>query len=116
MGNPAGDSLRQKIDEGLSSCAVFLVLLTPQSINKPWVNQEVDAGLIRKIEERARFIPVRKDLPASALPPLLRGMLSPELADFEKDIRQPVSKKRLQYKRKKRPNKLHAANLLRKPN
>ena len=35
-----GDSLRQKIDEGLSGCTHFLVLLTPQSIDKPWVNQE----------------------------------------------------------------------------
>ena len=67
------------------------MLLTPQSINKPWVNQEMDAGLIRKIEERARFIPVRKDLAASALPPLLRGMLSPELANFDKDIRQLIA-------------------------
>ncbi len=87
----AGDSLRQKIDEGLSNCTVFLVLLTPGSIKKPWVNQEIDAGLIRKIEERARFIPVRKNLPTNAMPPLLRGMLSPELKDFEKDIRQLIA-------------------------
>jgi hypothetical protein len=32
----AGDSLRQKIDDGLSNCNVFLVLLTPDSIQKPW--------------------------------------------------------------------------------
>ena len=40
-----GDSLRQKIDEGLGDCTHFLVLLTPQSVGKPWVNQEMDAGL-----------------------------------------------------------------------
>ena len=40
----AGDSLRQKIDEGLGDCTHFLVLLTPNSIEKPWVNQEMDAG------------------------------------------------------------------------
>ncbi len=55
----AGDSLRQKIDQGLSECTHFLVLLTPTSITKPWVNQEMDAGLVRKLEEAARFIPVR---------------------------------------------------------
>ena len=87
----AGDSLRQKIDEGLSNCTVFLVLLTPDSIRKPWVNQEMDAGLIRKIEAQARFIPVRKDLPPSALPPLLRGMFSPALEDFDNDIRQLIA-------------------------
>src|SRR5262249_24867978 len=87
----SGDSLRQKIDEGLSNCTVFLVLLTRQSIKKPWVNQELDAGLIRKIEARVRFIPVRKNLPTNALPPLLRGLLSPEMQDFEKDIRQLIA-------------------------
>jgi hypothetical protein len=87
----AGDSLRQRIDEGLKNCTVFLVLLTPDSIKKPWVNQEIDAGLIRKIEEEARFIPVRKNLPTNELPPLLRGMLSPELQDFEKDIHQLIA-------------------------
>lgn len=87
----AGESLRQKIDEGLKNCTVFLVLLTPESIKKPWVNQEMDAGLIRKIEEQARFIALRKNLPTSDLPPLLRGMLSPELRDFENDMRQLIA-------------------------
>jgi hypothetical protein len=86
-----GDSLRQKIDEGLRSCTVFLALLTPKSVTKPWVNQEMDAGLVRKIEEQARFIPVRKNLPLSALPPLIRGMLSPELQEFDKDIQQLIA-------------------------
>ncbi len=83
----AGDSLRQKIDEGLRDCTDFLVLLTPESIKKPWVNQEIDAGLVRKIESQARFIPIRHDLPVSQLPPLLKGMLSPALEHFELDIR-----------------------------
>jgi hypothetical protein len=54
----AGDSLRRKIDEGLANCTDFLVLLTPRSIGKPWVNQEMDAGQVRKIESQARFIAV----------------------------------------------------------
>lgn len=87
----AGDSLRQKIDKGLSDCTVFLVLLTPTSIVKPWVNQEMDAGLMQKLQARARFIPVRKDLPPQSLPPLLQGMFSPELRDFEKDIQQLIN-------------------------
>jgi hypothetical protein len=87
----AGDSLRQKIDEGLSNCNVFLVLLTPDSIQRPWVNQEMDAGLIRKIEAQARFIPVRRNLPPSALPPLLRGMLSPGLENLESDLKQLIA-------------------------
>jgi hypothetical protein len=82
----AGDSLRQKIDEGLGACTHFLVLLTPISISKPWVNQEMDAGLMQKLQAKARFLPVRKDLPHTSLPPLLQGMYSPELRDFDKDL------------------------------
>jgi len=86
-----GDSLRQKIDEGLADCTHFLVLLTPTSISKPWVNQEMDAGLIRKLETATRFIAVRAGLPASALPPLLKGMLSPSIENFDSDIMQLVN-------------------------
>ena len=86
----AGDSLRQKIDEGLGVCTDFIVLLTPTSIHKPWVNQEMDAGLVRKIELGSRFIPLRSNLPVAALPPLFKGMLSPSIDDFEDDARSLV--------------------------
>jgi hypothetical protein len=85
-----GDSLRRKIDEGIAGCTHFLVLLTPQSIGKPWVNQEMDAGLVRKLNDQCRFLPVRYGLPASALPPLLSGMHSPEIAADE-DIAQLIN-------------------------
>lgn len=85
-----GDSLRQKIDAGISECSHFLVLLTPQSIGKPWVNQEMDAGLVRKLNDQCRFLPARYELPASALPPLLSGMHSPEIVTNE-DIAQLIN-------------------------
>ena len=84
----AGDSLRQKIDEGLDDCTHFIVLLTPSSLSKPWVNQEMDAGLVRKIRDQCKFIPLRQNLPAENLPPLLSGMLSPELSDFDAGMKQ----------------------------
>lgn len=88
----AGDSLRQKIDSGLDTCTHFLVLLTPGSLAKPWVQQEMDAGLVRKIGGKARFIPLRAGIAPSALPPLLSGMLSPEIGtDFETSIRNLVN-------------------------
>ncbi len=85
-----GDSLRRKIDEGIAGCSHFLVLLTPQSIGKPWVNQEMDAGLVRKLNDQCKFLPVRYGLPASTLPPLLSGMHSPEIAADE-DIAQLIN-------------------------
>ena len=75
----AGDSLRHKIEEGLTDCTHFLVLLTPVSITKPWVNQEMDAALVRKLNDQCRFLPVRYNLPASELPTLLAGMHAPEI-------------------------------------
>lgn len=85
----AGDSLRQKIDKGLEDCTHFLVLLTPQSINKPWVNAEMDAALVQKLNDQCKFLPVRHDLPVSALPPLLKGLLSPTVTTDE-EIKQLI--------------------------
>lgn len=88
----AGDSLRQKIDEGLERCSHFIVLLTPSALLKPWVQQEMDAGLVRRIAGEARFIALRAGLPACDLPPLLSGMLSPEIGeDFERSVRDLVN-------------------------
>ncbi|MDQ2701856.1 MAG: toll/interleukin-1 receptor domain-containing protein [Pseudomonadota bacterium] len=77
----AGDSIRRRIDEGLGDCTHFLVLLTPASIDKPWVQEEMDAGFVRKVGKQARFIALRHDLPAERLPPLLAGSSSPALGN-----------------------------------
>lgn len=88
----AGDSIRQRIDEGLAECTHFIVLLTPQSIGKPWVNAEIDAGLIRKLgDESVHFIPLRSGLPASALSPLLQARYSPELHPQNLDLAQLIN-------------------------
>ena len=87
----SGDSLRQKIDEGLGECTHFIVLLTPTSLTKPWVNQEMDAGLVRKIRGQCTFIPLRHDLAAENLPPLLSGMFSPDLSNFGVGMKQLIN-------------------------
>jgi hypothetical protein len=69
-----GDSLRQRIEEGISECTHFLALLTPNSIARPWVNAEMDAGFIEKLDGKCRFLPVLKGLEIDALPPLLRAL------------------------------------------
>ncbi|MBA7469767.1 hypothetical protein ES707_05041 [subsurface metagenome] len=86
----AGDSLRQKIDNGIAECSHFLVLLTPQSIKKPWVNQEMDAGLVHKLNDQCKFLPVRHELSASLLPPLLSGIHSPSITTDD-DIAQLIN-------------------------
>ncbi|PZM08099.1 molecular chaperone Tir [Rhizobium tubonense] len=84
----AGASLRQRIDEGLGGCTHFIVLITPISITKPWVNHEIDAGLMLRIHGQAAFIPLRSNFPATLLPPLMSGLMSPEISisAFEKSI------------------------------
>lgn len=87
----AGDSLRQKIDEGLGQCTHFIVLLTTTSIAKPWVNQEIDAALIRKLSGQCKLIVLRQDLPVGVLSPLLSGTLSPEIDAINPDLSQLIS-------------------------
>lgn len=87
----AGDSIRRKIDAGLGDCTHFLVLLTPTSITRPWVNEEIDAGFVRKVNAKSRFIPLRHGLEPAALPPLMSGMLSPAIDAEASELQQLVN-------------------------
>lgn len=54
-----GDGLVQKIfNEGIKDASVFIVVLSKTSIEKPWVKDELDAGIIKKIDGEAKLIPV----------------------------------------------------------
>ncbi len=77
----AGDSIVQKINEGLGDCTHFIVLLTPRSKDKPWVKDEMNAAFIQRLIGRVKFIPLRCDLPAECLPPLLSSLHSPEISE-----------------------------------
>lgn len=89
----SGDSIRQKIDEGLDDCTHFIVLCTPVSIKKEWVNTEIDSGFIKKMERKCRFIPIRWQLSASKLPLSLKPLYSPEIREqeFDKFISQLIN-------------------------
>lgn len=84
----SGDSLRRKIDEGLTRCTHFVVLLSSASATKPWVNEEIDAGLVRKLDGAAKLVVLRLDLPVTALSPLLRTAYSPEIQKKDFDLTQ----------------------------
>lgn len=87
----SGDSIRRKIDEGLGTCTHFVVLLTPDSITRPWVNEEIDAGYMRKVASKCRFIPLRHNIEPSALPALMQGMYSPTVDTAASDLKQLVN-------------------------
>ena len=86
----SGDSIREKLDHGLGRCTHFIVLLTPESIKKPWVRAEMDAAFVNKVKGQCVFIPLRYNLDTDLLPPLLRGLSSPALNDLDADTRRLV--------------------------
>ena len=70
-----GDSLRQKMEEGLGAMTHFVVVLTETSITKPWVSKEIDVGLVQQVGGKSRFVPLVVDLDIAKLSPFLQAML-----------------------------------------
>ena len=57
-----GDSLVRKIfSEGLSSASAVVVVLSRVSIAKPWVAEELDAAVVKRINEDSKLIPIVLD-------------------------------------------------------
>jgi hypothetical protein len=81
-----GDSVRRKMEEGLGDCTHFVALLTHSSLKKPWVNEELDAGLLAAVEGTACFVGLRSDIELAELPPLLKNRLAPELVLTEEGL------------------------------
>lgn len=53
-----GDSLRQKIDKGLASSRVGLVVLSPSFISKGWTNYELDGIVTRAVSGEQILLPI----------------------------------------------------------
>lgn len=88
-----GDSIRRRIDEGLKNSTHFLIVLSPRSVGKPWVDEELDAAFDRLTSDGMPILPVLLDaerLDRSSLPSLLRGKLafslSPSLDNVQRLI------------------------------
>lgn len=57
-----GDSIVQKINDALSSISHLAVLLSRNSINKPWVTKEFSSTLMRQLADNSvTILPVRLD-------------------------------------------------------
>lgn len=57
-----GDRLIDKVfREGIPRATVFIIILSKNSIEKPWVREELDAALVLRIEGQMKIIPVRID-------------------------------------------------------
>lgn len=88
-----GDSLVNKIfNEGLKSCTAFIVVLSNSSVNSKWVREELNAGIVKRIEENTKLIPVRLD--SCEVPFALKDTLwidIPNLADYDREFEQIVN-------------------------
>lgn len=69
----AGESIVRKVfTQGIEEASVFIVVLSEVSVTKPWVAEELDASVIRKIQEGAQLIPVVLD--GVEVPPALKHL------------------------------------------
>ncbi|HAX44471.1 MAG TPA: molecular chaperone Tir [Solibacterales bacterium] len=77
--NP-GDSLIDKIfNEGLKNSQAMIVVLSRHSIDKPWVREELNAGMVKKITEKLKLIPIRLD--SCDVPECLKHTAWQDIAD-----------------------------------
>lgn len=74
-----GDSLRAKIDDGLSRSRNGLVVLSPHFFRKPWPKEELDGLTARAVAGKTLIIPVFHQMTAeevSAYSPTLAGKMA----------------------------------------
>lgn len=73
-----GDSLLEKINEGITESGCFAVILSARSVNKPWVKHELQSAFAKKFKDnKFRIIPILVE--ECDLPLYLSGLL---YADF----------------------------------
>jgi hypothetical protein len=54
-----GDSLVDKIfEEGIKNAQALIIVLSRFSVQKPWIREEMNAGMVRKINGKCKIIPV----------------------------------------------------------
>jgi hypothetical protein len=65
-----GDSIVQKIDGALGTVSHLIILLSNNSVDKPWVRKELSSALMRQLSQNAiKVLPVRLD--DCTIPPIL---------------------------------------------
>ncbi|WP_171901415.1 toll/interleukin-1 receptor domain-containing protein [Stappia indica] len=76
-----GDSLTSKIEENLTGSSAILVIISKNSVESAWCKRELNAGLVRELEERQTIV-MPCVIDDCQLPLFLRDKL---YADFRKD-------------------------------
>lgn len=88
-----GDSIVEKINQALGTATHLIVLLSRNSVDKPWIKRELSSALMRQLSENSiSVLPIRVD--DCAIPPLLAdikhttmdGGMDRAIADLESSI------------------------------
>ncbi len=53
-----GDSISDKIQEALKSCFTFVIVLSPDALERPWVKEELRAAYNLRLAEELKILPV----------------------------------------------------------
>jgi len=78
-----GDSFVRKIfDEGLAQAKAVIVVISKHSVDKPWVREELDIAVVRKINHVSKLIPVVID--DSRVPTCLQATLWERIGNLKK--------------------------------
>jgi len=75
-----GDSLVDKIfEDGIKNGSHFIIVLSRNSVSKPWVREELNTAVVEKINKNLRIIPVVLD--GVTVPECLRSTLYENISD-----------------------------------
>ncbi len=82
-----GDSLTERIlgslatEGAIAQSDVFIVVVSKNSIESNWVNEELGHGLLRKMQGKSRLIPIILDRDEIEVPPVLNNTVWEEVSD-----------------------------------
>ena len=68
-----------------------MVLLTPNSLKSEWVQTELDAGMVKRIDGSSRLLPIVLNLSVDDIPVTLRGLKCVKLEPYEDGLRELVN-------------------------
>jgi hypothetical protein len=83
-----GDSIRQKIDEGLRHSFFGVVVLSPNFFERPWPQAELDAIVQKDLSGRGRLLPIWHKLTQDEVAnhaPTLAGRLALSTSNYSTD-------------------------------
>lgn len=84
-----GEDFRNRILNEIRECDELLVLLTPTSVNRPWVFTEIGAALVRdKPVIAVRYGPTNHELQERGVLSILGNIVLLEMDDFDDYVEQ----------------------------